>query len=128
MEQTDILVVEDDSSLRRQLARRLSKEGYSVVEADSGQTMRQALDKHQPTLVLLDLQLPDSHGFKLAREIRANSDIGIIILTGSQDESDKILGLDLGADDYLNKPFDESELLARIRSVMRRVDRKSDHS
>ena len=125
MEQADILVVDDDYSLRRQLTRYLSKEGYKVVEADSGKTMRQALDQYQPNLVLLDLRLPDTHGLELAREVRADPDIGIIILTGSQDEIDKIVGLELGADDYLNKPVDLRELLARIRSVMRRVDLKS---
>lgn len=126
MDKVDILIVDDDDSLRRQLIRYLSNEGYSVVGAESGDSMHNKLSEFSPSLILLDLHLPDSHGLTLARELRSESDIGIIILTGSEDDFDEIVGLELGADDYINKPVEKRMLLARIRSVLRRIELKAD--
>jgi DNA-binding response OmpR family regulator len=116
-----ILVVDDDERLCRLVARYLRSEGYQVRTATSGEEMRAALDEQVPQLVILDLMLPDADGFELARNLRARSGLGIVILTGRTDPVDRIVGLELGADDYVTKPFDERELLARVRSVLRRV-------
>ena len=116
-----ILIVDDDPRLCRALARYFEREGYSVRTATSGAEMRQKLALERPDLVLLDLMLPDEDGFSLARELRAHSDIAVVILTGKADTVDKVVGLELGADDYVTKPFDERELLARVRSVLRRA-------
>ncbi len=116
-----ILIVDDDPRLCRALARYFEREGYGVRTATSGGEMRQKLALERPDLVLLDLMLPDEDGFSLARELRAHSDIAVVILTGKADTVDKVVGLELGADDYVTKPFDERELLARVRSVLRRA-------
>jgi len=122
-----ILVVDDDPRLCRLLARYLTAEGYSVRTAGTGRDMREMMALEEPRLVILDLMLPDDDGLTLAREIRARSDIGILMLTGKREPVDKIVGLELGADDYMTKPFDERELLARVRSILRRVDPKGPH-
>jgi len=116
---TNILVVDDDPRLCRVLARYFEQEGYSVRTAQSGEEMRQKIATQKPSLVVLDLMLPDEDGFTLARELP--SDVAIVILTGKAETVDKVVGLELGADDYITKPFDERELLARVRSVLRRV-------
>jgi DNA-binding response OmpR family regulator len=118
---THILIVDDDPRLCRALARYLKLEGYAVRTAISGREMRESLAIEKPDLVLLDLMLPDEDGFSLARELRAISNVAIIILTGKADTMDKVVGLELGADDYITKPFSDRELLARIRSVLRRT-------
>jgi DNA-binding response OmpR family regulator len=118
---TSILIVDDDPRLCRTLARYFEHEGYTAHTATSGAEMRQRLAIERPNLVILDLILPDEDGFSLARELRANYDLPIIILTGKADTVDKVVGLEIGADDYVTKPFDERELLARIRSVLRRA-------
>jgi len=120
-ESTSILIVDDDLMLCRALARYLKLEGYAVRTATSGREMREHLAAEKPDLILLDLTLPDADGFTLAREIRATSDLAIVILTGKTDTTDKVVGLELGADDYVTKPFSDRELLARIRSVLRRT-------
>ena len=120
---TSILVVDDDPRLCRALARYFGQEGYSVRTANSGQEMRQVLSADRPDLVILDLMLPDEDGFSLARELRATSGIPVLILTGKSDTVDKVVGLELGADDYVTKPFNQRELLARVRSVLRRASR-----
>ncbi|MFT7266257.1 MAG: two-component system OmpR family response regulator [Halioglobus sp.] len=116
-----ILVVDDDPRICRVLSRYLTTAGYRVLVAGNGSEMRDIMEKHRPDLVVLDLQLPGEHGLDLARELRKSSRVGIVILTGSDDKIDEIVGLEGGADDYLVKPVDERELLARIRSVLRRV-------
>ncbi len=116
-----ILVVDDDPRLCRLVSRQLSREGYRVRTGGSGEEMRRLLAEERPDLVILDLMLPDEDGFTLARELRAGSNIGIVMLTGKTDTVDKIVGLEIGADDYVTKPFDERELLARVRSVLRRI-------
>ena len=115
-----ILIVDDDPRLCRALARYFKQEGYNVRTADSGEEMRRKLAVERPDLVILDLILPDDDGFSLARELRSTYDLAIVILTGKADTIDKVVGLEIGADDYVTKPFDERELLARVRSVLRR--------
>lgn len=116
-----ILVVDDDPRLCRLVSRQLTREGYSVRTAGGGEDMRRMIAEACPDLVILDLMLPGEDGFSLARELRAQSSVGIVMLTGKTDTIDKIVGLEIGADDYVTKPFDERELLARVRSVLRRV-------
>jgi DNA-binding response OmpR family regulator len=118
---SSILIVDDDPRLCRALARYLKQEGYAVRTATSGREMRERLAEERPNLVILDLMLPDEDGFTLARELRATSDLAIVILTGKADTTDKVVGLELGADDYVTKPFSDRELLARVRSVLRRT-------
>jgi len=119
-----ILIVDDDERLCRILSRYLVKEGYTVRVATNGDEMRSRLAGERPDLVILDLMLPDEDGLSLARELRAESDVAIVMLTGKTDTIDKIVGLELGADDYITKPFDERELLARVRTVLRRTSAK----
>jgi len=117
-----ILVVDDDPRLCRLVSRQLTREGHSVRTASGGEEMRRLISEALPDLVILDLMLPGEDGFSLARELRAQSSVGIVMLTGKTDTVDKIVGLEIGADDYVTKPFDERELLARVRSVLRRVN------
>lgn len=124
---SSILVVDDDPRLCRLLSRYLTAEGYPVRTAGSARDMREMMAVEEPRLVILDLMLPDEDGLSLAREIRARSDIGILMLTGKRDPVDRIVGLELGADDYMTKPFDERELLARVRSILRRVAPSERH-
>ena len=116
-----ILVVDDDQRLCDLLKRYLGREGFRVHTALSGADMRRHIEQEMPDLVLLDLMLPDEDGLVLAQELRVHSDLGIIILTGKGETVDKIVGLEIGADDYIAKPFQNRELLARIRSVLRRL-------
>lgn len=115
-----ILVVDDDPRICRLLTRYLGQEGYGVSTASNGEGMRQRVAAEQPDLVILDLVLPGEDGLTLAQELRSQSDMAIVMLTGKSDIVDKVVGLELGADDYVTKPFDERELLARVRSVLRR--------
>jgi len=115
-----ILVVDDDPQIRSMIERYLTKEGFSVILAENGAAMDAALEEHPIDLVLLDLVLPDEDGLILARRIRDKSEIGLIILTGKGEMIDRVVGLEMGADDYVSKPFHLRELLARIKSVLRR--------
>ena len=120
-----ILVVEDEDTLREELAYQLEQEGYRVSQAADG---AQALDRFRadkPDLILLDLMLPEVSGTELTRIIRRESDVPILILTARGSEVDKVVGLELGADDYVTKPFSLRELQARIRGILRRADRPS---
>lgn len=119
-EGTVILVVDDDPRVCRLLERYLLNSGLQVDIANDGDEMRRCIERRQPALVLLDLQLPGTSGLELLKELRIDSDVGIIILTGTGVDIDMIIGLEIGADDYVQKPFDHRELLARIRSVLRR--------
>lgn len=116
-----VLVVDDDRSIRELLSEYLSSEGYEVVLAEDGNSMRTAIERSAPDLVLLDLKLPQEDGLTLARYLRERYDVGIIMVTGAGGVVDRIVGLEVGADDYVAKPFDPRELLARIKSVMRRM-------
>ena len=116
-----ILVVDDDVVICNLLDRYLTAAGYRVKTANNGEEMYRSIKIQAPDLILLDLKMPGKHGLELAKELRKDSDVGIIMLTGSDESVDKIVGLEVGADDYVAKPFDERELLARVRSVLRRV-------
>lgn len=116
-----ILIVDDDPAYCRLIDRYLTREGFRTMIAGDAGEMYEKLER--ATLVLLDLHLPSANGIELARNIREKyPNTGIIIVTGSTDEIDRIVGLEVGADDYVCKPFNERELLARIRSVLRRLD------
>ncbi len=116
-----ILVVDDDADLRQMVADYLGGYDLRVTGAPDGSAMRDAMAREVVDLVLLDLKLPSEDGMTLARELRETSNIPIIILTGRKDDVDRIMGLELGADDYLTKPFNLRELLARIRAILRRT-------
>ena len=115
-----ILVVDDDREIRRLLAEYLEKNGLRVTAARDGREMRRALARERVDLIVLDLMLPGDDGLKLCRELRADSQVPIIMLTARVEDVDRILGLELGADDYVPKPFNPRELLARIAAVLRR--------
>jgi two-component system response regulator RegX3 len=114
-----ILVVEDEDAIARPLAEGLRREGYEVERAANGSD---ALAATEPDLVLLDLRLPDMDGLDVCRELRSRSQVPIIVVTARGEEADRVVGLELGADDYVVKPFGMRELIARIRALMRRVD------
>lgn len=115
-----ILVVDDDSRIRQMLSRYFEEEGYRVTLAGDGQEMRDCLDKQSIDIILLDLVLPGEDGLTLARDLRARSDVPLIMLTGRDDVVDRVVGLEVGADDYIAKPFHLREVLARVRGVLRR--------
>ena len=116
-----ILVVEDDAAVRALLARILRECGYDVTGAANGWELEQALSGRAVDLVLLDVMLPDASGFDLCRSIRTRSKVPIIMVSARGQERDRVTGLDLGADDYIAKPFGRSEVLARVRAVLRRA-------
>nr|YP_010338630.1 regulatory component of sensory transduction system [Rhodaphanes brevistipitata]UNJ18580.1 regulatory component of sensory transduction system [Rhodaphanes brevistipitata] len=118
-----ILIVDDELSLRRVLETRLTMNGYSVITAYDGDNALTLFKQNRPDLIILDIMMPKLDGYGVCQEIRQESDVPIIILTALGDVSDRITGLELGADDYIIKPFSPKELEARIRSVLRRVDK-----
>ena len=115
-----VLVVDDDPSIRDMLAEYLGSHGFTVAQAADGDAMRSEIERAAPDVVLLDLRLPREDGLTLARYLRERYDVGIIMVTGAGEVVDRIVGLEVGADDYVTKPFDPRELLARIKSVLRR--------
>ena len=117
---TKILVVEDEKSFSEPLSFLLGKEGYEVEVAADGNEAIAKFDKSGADLILLDLMLPGIPGTEVCRQIRATSNVPIIMLTAKDDEVDKVVGLELGADDYVTKPYSSRELLARVRAVLRR--------
>lgn len=117
-----ILIVDDDRQLTTFLERFLRKHGYRASTAASGKHMRAMIGKEPVSLVVLDLNLPDADGFELARELHSTTQIPIIMLTSRDEIYDRVVGLEMGADDYMTKPYEPRELLARIRSVMRRSE------
>ena len=123
-----ILVVDDESSIRRILETRLSMIGYDVISAANGEEALIMFRKEYPSLVVLDVMMPKLDGYGVCQEIRKESDVPIIMLTALGDVSDRITGLELGADDYVIKPFSPKELEARIKSVLRRADKISGNS
>lgn len=125
---TRILVVDDDTLLRRSLKYRLDQEGYAVTTAEAGEQGLSFARRDRPDLVLLDIGLPDRDGLDLARTLQNELGIPIILITGRRQEADIVLGLEMGADDYVTKPFGMRELLARIRAVMRRASRSTPTS
>ncbi len=117
-----LLGVDDDSDIRGLLAEQLGRTGYTVSTARDGAEMRHALAREHIDLIVLDLNLPREDGLALCRELRARSSTPVIMLTARSEPIDRVLGLEMGADDYLAKPFEPRELLARIRNVLRRTE------
>ena len=117
---TKILVVEDEPSFSDALAYLLGREGFEVIVADSGPKAIEEFDRHGADLVLLDLMLPGLSGTEVCRQLRTRSSVPVIMLTAKDSEVDKVVGLELGADDYVTKPYSSRELVARIRAVLRR--------
>lgn len=115
-----VLVVEDEQSLREPLVYLLQKEGYDVIEAEDGNKAITEFEEHGADLVLLDLMLPGISGNEVCRVIRQTSQVPIIMLTAKDSEIDKVVGLEIGADDYVTKPYSTRELLARMKAVLRR--------
>jgi len=116
-----ILVVEDDPTLQETLAYNLSRQGYLVDTAGDGQTAIESARANVPDLVVLDIMLPILDGFEVCRVLRQESNVSILMLTARDDEIDRVIGLELGADDYLTKPFSPRELVARIKAAIRRL-------
>lgn len=116
-----VLIVDDHREIRDLVSRALAKEGFRVSLAADGRSMRKIMANAHIDLVILDLMLPGEDGFSLCRALRAESNVPIIMLTAKGDEIDRVVGLELGADDYIPKPFGSRELIARIRAVLRRT-------
>lgn len=117
---TNILVVDDEPNIRELLRMYLEKEGYRVDLAGNGLEALDKLASFKPTLVVLDLMMPGMDGFEVCRQIRQRSEVPVLMLTARKEDIDKILGLELGADDYITKPFNPRELVARIKAIQRR--------
>ena len=115
-----VLVVDDEPIVREVIVRYLRRDGFKTLEAGDGDQARRLIETADPALVVLDVMLPGTDGFDLCRWIRGRSDVPVIMLTARAEESDRIVGLELGADDYVTKPFSPRELAARVRTVLRR--------
>jgi DNA-binding response OmpR family regulator len=116
-----VLVVDDEHIVREVVVRYLAREGHRTLEAGNGDDARETIERMDPDLVVLDVMLPGTDGLELCRWIRSNSELPVIMLTARGEEADRIVGLELGADDYVTKPFSPRELAARVRSVLRRA-------
>jgi DNA-binding response OmpR family regulator len=123
---TTVLVVDDEPIVREVVVRYLRRDGFTTLEAGDGDEARRLLERRDPNLVVLDLMLPGMDGLELCRWIRSRSALPVIMLTARGEESDRIVGLELGADDYVTKPFSPRELAARVRAVLRRMDDRVD--
>src|SRR5215211_4295252 len=115
-----VLVVADSADIREPLARYLAKKGLRVSTANGGQEMRRVLKTNAIDLIVLDIMMPGEDGLSLCRSVRETSNIPVILLTAMIEDTDRVVGLEIGADDYVSKPFNPRELLARIRAVLRR--------
>jgi two-component system OmpR family response regulator len=122
VESAHILVVDDDGEIRNLLGRYLRTQGFRVSLAEDGRAMEECLAAGSPDLIVLDLLLPDALGLDLCRKLRKRSKVPVILLTALKEDVDRIVGLEMGADDYLGKPFNPRELVARIRAVLRRTN------
>ncbi len=116
-----VLIVEDDAEISRLVQDLLSREGFDVRAAENADDMTEAMTAAAPDLIILDLMLPGEDGLSICRRLRANSDVPILMLTAKNDDIDRVVGLEMGADDYLAKPFNPRELLARVRAILRRT-------
>jgi DNA-binding response OmpR family regulator len=121
MDEPTILVVDDEPSIREVVTLYLQRAGYRVLVAADGQEALHILERHLPDLVVLDLMLPHVDGLEITRQLRATGDTPIIMLTARREETDRILGLEMGADDYVVKPFSPRELVSRVKAVLRRA-------
>lgn len=117
---TNILVVDDEPNIQELVKLYLEKEGYRIDLAGTGRDAINKLDTFRPELVVLDLMLPDIDGYEVCREIRKRGEVAVLMLTARKEDVDKIVGLELGADDYMTKPFNPRELIARIKAILRR--------
>jgi DNA-binding response OmpR family regulator len=120
-----ILIVDDEQHIIDLAKLYLEQEGYKTTSATDGKTALQKILHEKPSLVVLDLMLPQMDGWEVCRRVRAESDVPIIMLTARSDDIDRIVGLELGADDYLTKPFNPRELVARVRAILRRIAPRS---
>lgn len=123
-----LLLIEDDKGISESLSLYLEQSGYAMCVCGEGDMALDMFNEYRPQLVILDLNLPGKNGFEICKEIREISNIPIIILSARSGEEDKILGLELGADDYVSKPFSPRELLARVQSVLKRVNFVVEHT
>ncbi|WP_153394043.1 response regulator transcription factor [Ornithinicoccus halotolerans] len=121
-----LLVVEDDPTINQALADRLTAEGFEVARALDGLSALAAYDDHQPDLVLLDLMLPGMDGLEVCRRMQAQRPVPVLMLTAKVEETDVLVGLSVGADDYVTKPFSMREVVARVKALLRRVDRAAE--
>ncbi len=131
MSDDTILMVDDEANIIELARMYLERDGFSVIAAEDGQTALDLIASESPALVVLDLMLPEVDGWEVCKRTRAQSDVPIIMLTARDDDIDKIVGLELGADDYMTKPFNPRELVARVRAILRRTSgaaKKSDES
>lgn len=128
MDKQRILIVDDDGNIRHLLRLYVEKEGFEAEEADNGDRALEAFLRRPPALVLLDVMLPGKDGMEVLREIRRSGYVPVIMLTAKDETFDKVLGLELGADDYITKPFDPKELMARIKAVIRRTQLPAEQS
>jgi two-component system aerobic respiration control protein ArcA len=128
MQKPHILIVEDEDVTRFNLRNLFEAEGYIVSEAINGEAMEQQLQQNTINLVIMDINLPGKNGLLLARELTNNSDLGLIFLTGRDSDIDKVLGLEIGADDYLTKPFNPRELTIRARNILNRISQGKSES
>ena len=124
-----VVVVEDDANISDLLDMYLREAGYRVLQASTGERGLELIEQHRPALVLLDIGLPDIDGFEVCRRVRSNSNVPVLFLTARDGEIDRILGLELGADDYVTKPFSPREIVARVKAILRRgqPDERDDH-
>ena len=123
IESAHLLVVDDDAELRELTQEYLRQQGFNVATVDSGESMDAYLSANDVDLLILDLMLPGEHGLSIAQRLKKRADLPIIIVSAQGDDVDRIVGLEVGADDYLPKPFNPRELLARVRAVLRRSSR-----
>jgi DNA-binding response OmpR family regulator len=128
MERGTVLVVDDEANIADLVELYLARDGYRVLKAATGEGALEAVTRERPRLVVLDVGLPDIDGLEVCRRLRAGSQIPVIFLTARDSEVDRVLGLELGADDYLTKPFSPAELVARVKAVLRRADGGSGSS
>ena len=122
MERGTILIVDDEHNIADLVELYIAREGFRVLKASNGTDALKAVEREHPRLVILDVGLPDFDGLEVCRRLRTQSQIPVIFLTARDSEIDRVLGLELGADDYLTKPFSPAELVARVKAVLRRVD------
>ncbi|KLU65967.1 transcriptional regulatory protein YycF [Desulfosporosinus acididurans] len=122
MEKKTILIIEDEDNISDILSHYLENEGFRTIVANCGQQGLESVREYEPDLVLLDIMLPDLSGFEVCKRIAAASIIPVIIITARSDDVDKILGMELGADDYITKPFNMREVIVRIKTIFRRID------
>ena len=118
-----VLVVDDEDIVREVVCTYLEREGYSTCQASAGRSAMELIDSERPDLIILDVMLPEIDGFSILSELRRYADIPVILLTARTEETDRVLGLELGADDYVVKPFSPRELAARVRTILRRAAR-----